>query len=312
MKYFITSLRIFLGLVFIASGILKLLPIEAFEATLFQQIPFVGWTLACIATRLFIIMELTLGVLLIANVQTKRLMYPFTLFILIFFTLFLIYALIRYGNQPNCGCFGELLPFTNVESLIKNIFLIAITIFLLKKSQVKPITKFNIIIMIVVVIVFSLAVFLTNKIIIYDNEIIVDEKEKIEANYINNVFVNANKDTIKLTDKHLIVFLSPKCYACQNIVKELQTINNVYNIKNIFLLIKADDKDDINYLFHEKKPDFPYLLVPRDSFDVYRITNVIPTLAYVENNNYKVVWTSRSFNIDKFIKFLKNNDLVNE
>src|SRR5574344_2534213 len=104
--------RVFLGLVFLVSAVSKLFPIEAFDAKILEQMPILGWTLSAVAARAFIALEFTLGIFLILGFWLKRIIYPCTMALLGFFTLFLIYALIRYGNQPNCGCFGEWLPFT--------------------------------------------------------------------------------------------------------------------------------------------------------------------------------------------------------
>jgi len=130
-----TFLRVFLGLVFIASALLKLFPIQAFDARILETAPFLGWIFSMIIARLIIAFELVLGIFIIVGWWLRRVIYPLTIAMLGFFTCIIIYALIRFGNEPNCGCFGELLPFSNIESLLKNIVLVVLTLFLFYKTQ---------------------------------------------------------------------------------------------------------------------------------------------------------------------------------
>mgnify|MGYP000296157333 CR=1 FL=1 len=63
------------------------------------------------------------------------------------------------GDNENCGCFGEMISMTPEESILKNIVMIAISIFLYKKSSEKTI-HFGIPLVLSIVIISSTWVYL--------------------------------------------------------------------------------------------------------------------------------------------------------
>ena len=110
-EFFAHSVRILLGLIFIASGLLKLFPIEPFELN-FIDLGIANWFSAPIIARGLISFELLLGVFLIFDLAMKNFTIKATYGILIFFTLYLFYQLFKVGNNGNCGCFGTYLQMT--------------------------------------------------------------------------------------------------------------------------------------------------------------------------------------------------------
>lgn len=111
------------GLLFIFSGISKLLPIYAFEF-LFVRENILGWGLAPFAARLIITAELFLGIQLCLLKDVKRIYIPAAILMLVVFSVYLGYSIIAKGVGANCGCFGELLPMSTTSALIKNVGLI--------------------------------------------------------------------------------------------------------------------------------------------------------------------------------------------
>lgn len=126
-----------LGLLFLVSGIAKLFPIESFELTLVSQ-KIVGWELAPYLSRCVIAFELFLGFSFFQDNFIKKFSLPASFLLLLIFNIHLIYTIAIGDSAKNCGCFGEILPMTSVEALVKNIFLMVIIIYLfilLKKEQ---------------------------------------------------------------------------------------------------------------------------------------------------------------------------------
>lgn len=305
MKLLNCFVRILLGLLFIASAILKLFPIEAFDAKILEQVPFLGWTFTEILARTIIGFELALGVLIIAGFWMKKIVYPITLATLGFFTFILIYSLIRFGNQPNCGCFGELLPFTNIESLIKNLVLIALTFYLYKKSIHKSYKFWWISLIVLAVSIFT--VFWTHKIQIYDEDFVL--KQEIKASYLHRTDFSGH--TVDLNRKHLMIFVSPNCSACQKTVKALKTVHDIYEFQDTYMLIKGDEEEVIKYLYKDGNPTFPYQLIEPDTFNTYVIAPFLPLIALVDDSgNYQKVWTSSNFNFNKVIPYLKEEGIL--
>lgn len=75
-------------------------------------------------TRILVAAELVLGIALLRNKWFKKLVLPATMAMLILFTIHLFYEGFSQVNgftEGNCGCFGDVLPMTNLESIIKNV-----------------------------------------------------------------------------------------------------------------------------------------------------------------------------------------------
>lgn len=139
-KYVSWSIRILIALLFIISAAAKLYPSPYFAITTFEvkQLYTLGFSesLAPFFSRILIGIEFALGFLLLSNYFLRRITIPATLLMLVVFTIHL--TIITYftgGSEGNCGCFGELLPMTPLEAIIKNVIaiaLLAVLMYLLK------------------------------------------------------------------------------------------------------------------------------------------------------------------------------------
>ena len=124
--------RALLGILFLFSATAKLIGIDAFEIYLFSF----GWFslgTAFLLARLVIVAEYVLGLLLLTNFY-PRLAFWGSLAMLAGFSLFLTVLAVK-GNHDNCNCFGELVNLNPVQSLLKNLGMLAV---LLLSAGVKP------------------------------------------------------------------------------------------------------------------------------------------------------------------------------
>jgi hypothetical protein len=87
-----------------------------------------------VAARLLIGVELTVGLLYLQPMYLKRLISPVTMILLIAFTAHLAY-LVAIGDTRNCGCFGELIAMSPLESIVKNVLLLAIVLFVHRRLE---------------------------------------------------------------------------------------------------------------------------------------------------------------------------------
>lgn len=129
---FIWLLRFLIGGTFILSAVSKLFPIEAFDLFLVNQ-GLANWTLAPYFSRLLITVELFLGISFFITPFVKKISIPFSFLLLTAFSIHLIILILSGSGSKNCGCFGELIPMSSVEALIKNIILIFL-LYLLNKN----------------------------------------------------------------------------------------------------------------------------------------------------------------------------------
>ena len=304
MKIITFTLRIFLGLTFIASAILKLFPIEAFDARILETAPFLGWTFSMILARIIIASELALGIFIIAGLWLRRVVYPLTIAMLVFFTGIIIYAFIRFGNEPNCGCFGELLPFSNFQSLLKNSVFIAITLFLFYHTQKQSLKYWWIGCCVLAVSTFT--IFMMYKIPLFLDEI--ELKKPIVAEYLN--CENFQIQEADFQQKHLVLFLSCTCPKCKEMVRNMETLNRIHPLQNVCFFIREDSVTTVNQLFDNKEISFPYKVIPPDTFHNYLPAPYIPFIGLVDSGKFIRVWTGANFDFDREIPILKAEGII--
>ena len=115
-------LRYLLALSFLLSGYTKFIAPGYFEITLMDQGLVSGRIPAAHLARLIIGSEWALGMLLLLPFYTRKLLL-FSLALLVGMSIHLLY-LWAIGDQENCGCFGEMIVMTPMESLMKNAVLV--------------------------------------------------------------------------------------------------------------------------------------------------------------------------------------------
>ena len=137
--------RILLSFLFVFGAISKLISMPFFDGMVAELILgpdyfnqpksmlLVQWL-----TRILVALELWIGIALLQNKGFKKITLPLTLITLLLFTIHLIYESLKKENgfiEGNCGCFGDVLPMTNLESIIKNTIGIVLTIYVWVKYK---------------------------------------------------------------------------------------------------------------------------------------------------------------------------------
>ncbi len=128
MKYIVHFSRIFVGILFIISGLIKLNdPVgfsykldEYFGEPVFNLPALIPFTLAI--ALFVVILEVVLGVMLLVGYKAKFTVWSLLLLI-VFFT-FLTFYSAYFDVVKDCGCFGDALKLTPWESFTKDIVLL--------------------------------------------------------------------------------------------------------------------------------------------------------------------------------------------
>jgi hypothetical protein len=110
----------------------------AFEIYLVQQHLLPSRELAAYAARLLLAVELFLGAACFLRAGFRRITLPLTLGMLTVFTLYLVYAAFVRKDTESCHCFGDLLPMSPKESIVKNLILLAMASYLALKTRGWP------------------------------------------------------------------------------------------------------------------------------------------------------------------------------
>lgn len=125
-------IRIGIGVLFIVSAIFKLLSLDQFELYIYS-FNLMSLTLCGLAARVVIACEILFGILLIIKVKYKPVWW-LTLLMLIGFSLLLIYVIL-FRNDDNCHCMGEIVKLKPSVSLIKNLVIIGLLLFVRKEDD---------------------------------------------------------------------------------------------------------------------------------------------------------------------------------
>ena len=129
-------IRVLISALFLLSAFAKLYPSPMYGITkIFEEgqlIP-MGFSegLAPYFSRFIIGIEFFLAFAILQRNYLKKLVIPTSIIMLIVFSLHLAYS-IFLGDSKNCGCFGELIPMSPLQALIKNIITIGILGYLYK------------------------------------------------------------------------------------------------------------------------------------------------------------------------------------
>ena len=146
MKYLVGVVRIFVGILFIISGFIKLNDPVGFSFKLeeyFSQgvldLPFLT-PFTLVISILVVIVEVMVGVMLILGY--KRKLTVWTLLAMIIFFTFLTFYSAYFNKVTDCGCFGDAIKLTPWESFTKDVvLLVLILIIYVGRKYITPLVN---------------------------------------------------------------------------------------------------------------------------------------------------------------------------
>ncbi len=165
-----------------------------------------------ILTAGLIAFEILLGALVMQTKNLKKVILPTIQLLLLAFTIHLIYAsfnLMSEGKsfveafvKGNCGCFGDILPMTNLESILKNLVSMALVGYLwlnvdkLRRSDIR--FKSYVLPFIIGLITFGSLLLTVKEVSLPDGDanIIIYPSEEAEKNKISEDSLYPPKDTM--------------------------------------------------------------------------------------------------------------------
>ncbi len=131
-KLILSLIRIILGCTFIFSSILKLFSLEGFTLYMYS-FGILSYVATTIVARIIIVCEFLLGIGLLFKICYQKTWF-LTLLMLGGFTLFLIY-IAMFRSDDNCHCFGDFIELNAIQSIVKNILLIALLFFVRQQEE---------------------------------------------------------------------------------------------------------------------------------------------------------------------------------
>lgn len=268
-------LRVFIGIVFLFSAYSKFISPGLTEIILVDHGIVLTRETAAVIVRILIGFEFALGILLILPYSLKTIVIPTAILFLIFFTGYLAYTGFILKDVQNCGCFGEMIKMSPVESIMKNIVLIFLLILLFKFTNEKK--KHYVAPMVVVLCIASVFVFLP----------VNSQKEFKFANYTN--FEGEGRVDLSAGER-LLVILNLECDHCQTLAKELSEIRNQNNkLPKLYVLLFKEGNVTVDSFKTITKFIFPYHMIGMNEF-LNLIGQSPPRIYWLKNRKVKEIW----------------------
>ncbi|MFT5336640.1 MAG: hypothetical protein ACI9YL_000637 [Luteibaculaceae bacterium] len=285
--------RIFLGVLFILSAVLKFFPIDSFEYLLVQK-SITNWVVSPILARILIGLELFLGGSLLFRLYSLKWIARISLILLLFFSIFLAIDLWKFGIQENCGCMGDAFPINTMEGLVKNVLCISLLFFLLYHPQKSPEKTFG---NKKIRGLLTLCLFAAPFIIRFLPELPRNPERMEErlSSEVNSLLLKSENQT----PPDYLVFLSSSCSHCINVLQKL-SIQSQQTTLNCHLIIGEDLNKTKDFLLLNTA-NFNYSLVPQSQLN--RISfGWVPSIQQVKNDSIKYIWIGESFNPSDLVK----------
>ena len=287
-------IRIIISFLFILSAVAKLYPHPYFAITTFEakQLVPLGFDQCYGAyfSRVLISFEFALGILILFPFYLKKIIIPSTIFLLSIFCVHLSISVFGIMDGPaNCGCFGELIPMTPTEALIKNILSIGLLILLFK--LVKQQKNKHFIYLIVVYLISLGALFY-----VAPNKSCKSLDDKFEKT--NSIYSQYIKDIDN--GEKLLCFFAPGCDHCMATARQLDSLSLLKPVfPEVYIVFMDEEPEKIPSFFEFAGREFSYEIMDVAQFwKVLGFENDTPGIYYLINGNE--INSYQGINEDKF------------
>jgi thiol-disulfide isomerase/thioredoxin len=340
--YLILAIRIIIAFLFLLSATAKLYDSPYFAITTFEmkQLLPLGFPegLAVYFSRTLIGFEFALGFLVLQPHYLKKLVIPTTIALLAVFIAQLSYEVATKGNAGNCGCFGELLPMTPIEAIIKNIVAIGLLVWLLKLLG-NWTDRTNIWVLTTVIFACILAIYMiapiarkTTNAVVFTPETVIDSialpansvgaeipvtaapevtGTTPEATVAETPLAEAEPRAVKSgyaqyfanadKGKKIIGLFAPGCEHCRGVAKELTELKaKNKNFPELQIIFMDEEADLIPEFFKFAGAQYPYKVLDVASFwKTLGNSKDTPGVVYLWNGNKIAEWDG--INEKKFV-----------
>lgn len=272
MKHVLRLLSIFLGAIYLISGLSKIINSDGFISTLFQY----GFESFSYIAPLISPVEVILGICLILNYQVRRA--AFFVFILTFvFTIAFLFAHFVRGVE-DCGCFGDWLQLSPTVAIIKNVLIMAGALFLLLKSEVSS-QRYSwqvVIISVFAAFSFALSGYTVDKSLSTALSI-----NTLEGKNLSETTLNVLSDKVKVKRYACFIF-SPSCPHCWNATENIKSLKESGLYGDVIGVIADSRGGSLENYKTQMKPNFEILTVKQENIDG-TLGMRVPKLLIIEN-----------------------------
>jgi len=252
-------IRVLMSALFLLSAFAKLYPTPMFGITkVFEQgqlIP-MGFPedLVPYLSRFILAIELLIAFTILQKNYLKKLIIPSSIGLLVLFSLHLTYS-IFLGDTENCGCFGDLIPMSPLQALIKNLITIVVLGYLYKNTaddKENSYSKLSIQFLSVLLVMFA---FLP-----------VSSQTKSEGSSFVSFVEDENFKNSE--DYKILCYFDAGCEHCQHAARSLDSLSNLSdNFPPVHIVFSDTEQENIPNFFEYVGNQYPYQVMPFANYD---------------------------------------------
>ena len=280
----IYALRILISGLFLLSAFAKLYPTPMYGITkVFEegQLLKMGFSenLAPYFSRFIIGAEFFLSITILFNNYLKKLIIPLSFIMIAVFSVHLSTQI--FGDSENCGCFGDLIPMTPLQALIKNIITLVILAVIYKKSKDVRGSFSKLVIL-----------FLAISTVMFAALPVSSQLKNIRTSSFSNHVISDNFDINE--GRKILCFFDAGCEHCQEAAKGLKNLSSeISDFPQVHIIFSDAEEYNIPKFFEFVGGEFSYQVMPfyLDDDEVNSYLEVLgyeyenPAVIYLENGN---------------------------
>lgn len=279
-----------MGLLFFYSGYTKLYPIEPFEFT-FVDLGIGGWALAPFIARFMIGLEFFIGFMLFFNLYLRKFTLKLTAATLVFFSLYLLFIIIKDGNNGNCGCFGNAIAMTPLQAIIKNSIMLVICFVIYKFHEGFAFGKLTASISVLFLLTSLSLPHILNYVDLDYSQAYLNKPEDKFPIALDTLYNNAKTNTPPKSlsqGKHILAFMSLSCPHCRIAAKKMRIMKEKNPSIDIYFILNGDDEKLAGFYEETKTQNIPYCKLGARPF-IYLAGTDLPAI-YLVNNSVVDHW----------------------
>lgn len=252
-------IRVLISALFLLSAFAKLYPTPMYGITkIFEEgqlIP-MGFSegLAPYFSRFIIAIEFFIAFAILQKNYLKKLVIPTSILMIFVFSLHLAYS-IFLGDSENCGCFGELIPMSPLQALIKNIITIGVLGYLYKNipnDEKNSYSKLSIQFLSIMLLMFA---FLP----------VLSQTKSEGSSFVSFVEDENFKNS---EDYKILCYFDAGCEHCQHAARSLDSLSNLSdNFPPVHIVFSDTEQENIPNFFEYVGNQYPYQVMPFANYD---------------------------------------------
>lgn len=302
-QVFAVALKMILGIIFVVSAVLKIIDMDSFEIYVYSY-HFFRLNLSFLVARAAIILELILGIGLISNCFHKLMWWGSTLMLIGYIAL-LLYAVFM-GRTDNCHCFGDALEFDPMESILKNILLIALLLLVYYAKGWR--FRYQWIALLLVAVASAVAVFVVSP---PDNFTpSYDETYDLQVPVFQEALQEPPLESFHLDEgKKVVGIFSSGCEYCKMTARKLSLMQSFYGFpESDIVYVFMGSEEGVETFYEESESTRYQYVIYGDIKRLLNMTNgVFPVLVFLEDGEVIHEYGMRNMKENEIEDFFSTN-----